>query len=256
MKFIQNKLKAALQEGKSQIGCWLMTGSPLAAEICASSGFDWVLIDMEHTPNDMSQVLSLVHAASAYPVSIAVRAPWNDAVMIKRLLDMGVQTIMVPNVRTKQEAEAAVAATRYPPRGVRGVSGNSRSNRFGRIKDYFDRADEHICLIVQIETQMGWDNVEEIASVDGIDCLFVGPADLAADIGYLGKNAEETPQAAMADVITRSVNVGCAAGILAFDDAEAKKWLGNGATFIAVTGDGFLLSRGMDAVVESFKGGE
>ena len=105
-----------------------MTGSPLATEICASSGFDWVLIDMEHTPNDVPQVLSLVHAASAYPVSIAVRAPWNDAVMIKRLLDMGVQTIMVPNVRTKQEAEAAVAAVRYPPRGTRGVSGNSRSN--------------------------------------------------------------------------------------------------------------------------------
>ena len=256
MKFIQNKLKAALQEGKSQIGCWLMTGSPLAAEICASSGFDWVLIDMEHTPNDVPQVLSLVHAASAYPVSIAVRAPWNDAVMIKRLLDMGVQTIMVPNVRTKQEAEAAVAAVRYPPRGTRGVSGNSRSNRFGRIKDYFDRADEHICLIVQIETQMGWDNIEEIAAVDGINCLFVGPADLAADIGYLGKNGEAVPQAAMADVIARSINVGCAAGILAFDDAEAKKWLGNGATFIAVTGDGFLLSRGMDAVVKSFKVGE
>ena len=126
MQFIQNKLKIALQDGNAQIGCWLMTGSPLATEICASSGFDWVLIDMEHTPNDVPQVLSLIHAASAYPVSIAVRAPWNDAVMIKRLLDMGVQTIMVPNVRTKKEAEAAVAAVRYPPRGTRGVSGNSR----------------------------------------------------------------------------------------------------------------------------------
>ena len=158
MQFIENKLKVALREGRPQIGCWLMMASPLSAEICASSGFDWVLIDMEHTPNDIPQVLSLVHAASAYSASIAVRAPWNDAVMIKRLLDMGVQSIMVPNVRTKEEAEAAVAAVRYPPRGIRGVSGNSRSNRFGRITDYFEHADDHVCLIAQIETQVGKDN--------------------------------------------------------------------------------------------------
>lgn len=256
MQFIENKLKTALKEGRKQIGCWLMTGSPLAAEICASSGFDWVLIDMEHTPNDVPQVLSLVHAASAYPASIAVRAPWNDAVMLKRLLDMGVQTIMVPNIRNREEAEAAVAAVRYPPLGIRGVSGNSRSNRFGRIKDYFDKADAHICLIAQIETEMGKDNVEEIAAVEGIDCLFVGPADLAADLGYLGKNANPAAQAAMKDVIGRTVKAGCAAGILAFDEAEAKKWLTEGATFVAVVGDGFLLSRGMDAVVRAFKGEE
>ena len=160
---------------------------------------------------------------------------------------------MVPNIRNREEAEAAVAAVRYPPRGIRGVSGNSRSNRFGRIKDYFDKADDHICLIAQIETQMGKDNVEEIASVDGIDCLFVGPADLAADLGYLGKNADPTPQAAMGEVIGRTVKAGCAAGILAFEETEAKRWLNNGATFVAVVGDGFLLSRGMDAIVRSFK---
>ncbi|MDG2203008.1 MAG: HpcH/HpaI aldolase/citrate lyase family protein [Burkholderiales bacterium] len=254
MQFIENKLKVALREGRPQIGCWLMMASPLSAEICASSGFDWVLIDMEHTPNDIPQVLSLVHAASAYSASIAVRAPWNDAVMIKRLLDMGVQSIMVPNVRTKEEAEAAVAAVRYPPRGIRGVSGNSRSNRFGRITDYFEHADDHVCLIAQIETQVGKDNAEEIASVDGIDCLFVGPADLAADLNYLGKWQDPAPQEAMGEVIVSALNAGSAAGILAFDELGAKKWLDRGATFVAVTGDSFLLSRGMDAVVKSFRG--
>jgi 4-hydroxy-2-oxoheptanedioate aldolase len=174
--------------------------------------------------------------------------------MIKRLLDMGVQSIMVPNVRTKEEAEAAVAAVRYPPRGIRGVSGNSRSNRFGRITDYFEHADDHVCLIAQIETQVGKDNAEEIASVDGIDCLFVGPADLAADLNYLGKWQDPVPQEAMGEVIASALNAGSAAGILAFDELGAKKWLDRGATFVAVTGDSFLLSRGMDAVVKSFRG--
>jgi 4-hydroxy-2-oxoheptanedioate aldolase len=254
MEFLQNKLKQALSRGDQQIGCWLSTGGALVTEICASSGFDWVLIDMEHAPNDVTQVLSLIHAASAYPSSIAVRAPWNDAVMLKRLLDMGVQTLMVPNVKNKFEAEAAVAAVRYPPRGIRGVSGNSRSNRFGRIGDYFEHADENICLIVQIETAEGQENAEEIAAVDGVDCVFVGPADLAADFGYLGKHTEEQPQLEMQKVIERAIASGCAAGILAFNEKEAKKWLELGANFVAVTGDAFLLSRGMESVVKSFRG--
>lgn len=254
MQFIQNKVKQSLKKGDALVGCWLSTGSPLVTEICASSDFDWVLIDMEHAPNDVAQVLSLIHAASAYTQSIAVRVPWNDSVMIKRVLDMGVQTIMVPNVKTKEEAEQAVAAVRYPPRGIRGVSGNSRSNRFGRITDYFDHADEHICLILQVETREAKENVDEIASVDGVSCLFVGPADLAADVGYLGKNNDTNAQEAMADVIKRTCKSGCAAGILAFDHDEARKWLRAGAQFVAVTGDSFLLARGMDAVAKSFRG--
>ncbi len=252
MEMIRNRLKQALRDKKLQCGCWISLGSHSAAEICASAGFDWVLIDTEHAPNDIPQVLHLLHAAAAYPSPVMVRAYWNDTVLIKRLLDLGVQSLLIPNVQTVEEAKRAVEAIRYPPRGVRGVSTNSRSNRFGRIKDYFKHADDELCLMVQLETRTGVENLEKIAAIDGIDGLFIGPQDLAADLGHLGDAAHADARAAMGDAIQRIDKTGKVPGILAFIEADAKHWISQGARFVAVTGDQFLLARSTESVVAAF----
>ena len=250
---IRNTLKQALLDKHTQVGCWLSLGSHTAAEICASAGFDWLLIDMEHAPNDVPQVLHLLHAAAAYSSPVMVRAYWNDTVLIKRLLDLGVQSLLLPNVQTVEEAQRAVEAVRYPPRGVRGVSAGSRSNRFGRIKDYFKHADDELCLMVQIETRQGLDNLEGIAAVDGIDGLFIGPQDLAADLGHLGNPAHAQARKAMGDTLHRIDKSGKVPGILAFVEADAKHWISEGARFVAVTSDSFLLARSTESVVGAFK---
>ena len=253
MEMIRNQLKHALLEKKLQCGCWISLGSHTAAEICASAGFDWVLIDTEHAPNDVPQVMHLLQAVAAYPSPVMVRAFWNDTVLIKRLLDMGVQSILIPNVQTVEEAKQAVDAVRYPPRGVRGVSTNSRSNRFGRIKDYFKHADNEVCLMVQLETRKGVENLEQIAAVDGIDGLFIGPQDLAADLGHLGDAGHADVREAMGDAIQRIDKTGKVPGILAFAEADAKHWISQGARFVAVTGDQFLLARSTESVVAAFR---
>ncbi len=254
MEMPVNGLKRALRDKRVQVGCWLSLASHASAEICASAGFDWVLIDTEHAPNELHQVHHQLHAIAAYPVSGLVRAYWNDTVLIKRLLDLGVQSLLLPYVQSVEEARRAVAAVRYPPRGVRGVSGNSRANRFGRVKDYFSQADEEICLLVQVETRAALAQIEQMAAIDGIDGIFIGPQDLAADFGHLGNPAHPDVQAAMADAIKRIRATGKAPGILAFAEADAKRWIGEGALFVAVTSDQFLLTRSTEAVVKSFRG--
>ena len=249
-----NHLKHNLQAGKVQTGCWVSLASHASAEICAGAGFDWILIDMEHAPNELHMVHHQLHAASAYPASVLVRAPWNDTVVIKRLLDVGVQSLLLPYVQNEEEAKRAVAAVRYPPRGIRGVSTSSRANRFGRVKDYFKRVDEEICLIVQVETRAALARIEKIAAIDGIDGLFIGPQDLAADFGQLANPGHPEVQAAIADAIPRIKRTGKAAGILAFVEADAKKWIEHGAQFVAVTSDQFLLTRETTAVAARFKG--
>ncbi|MGH8629748.1 MAG: HpcH/HpaI aldolase family protein, partial [Burkholderiales bacterium] len=178
-----NQLKRALKEKRVQVGCWLSLASHASAEICASAGFDWVLVDTEHSPTDVPQVHHQLQAIAAYPASALVRAYWNDTVLIKRLLDLGVQSLLLPYVQSAEEARRAVAAVRYPPRGVRGVSANARSNRFGRVKDYFKHADEEICLMLQVETRAALAQIEQMAAIDGVDVIFIGPQDLAADLG-------------------------------------------------------------------------
>lgn len=249
-----NELKRALRVGKTQVGCWLSLASHASAEICAAAGFDWVLIDTEHAPADIPQVHQQLHAVAGYPVSALVRAYWNDTVLIKRLLDLGVQSLLLPYVQSVEEAKRAVAAVRYPPRGVRGVSANSRSNRFGRVPDYFKHADDEVCLMVQVETRHAISQIEAIAAIDGIDVIFIGPQDLAADFGHLGNPGHPDVQAAMADAIARIRKAGKIAGILAFAEVDAKKWIAQGAQFVAVTSDQFLLSRSTDAVVKAFRG--
>ncbi|MEO8627892.1 MAG: aldolase/citrate lyase family protein, partial [Betaproteobacteria bacterium] len=171
MEMPVNRLKQNLKAGKVQTGCWISLASHASAEICASAGFDWVLIDTEHAPNELHSVHHQLHAAAAYPSPVLVRAAWNDMVTIKRLLDVGVQSLLLPYVQNEEEAKRAVASVRYPPRGVRGVSTNSRSNRFGRVPDYFKRADDEICLILQVETRAALSQLEKMAAIDGVDGL-------------------------------------------------------------------------------------
>jgi len=254
MEFPVNQLKRNLRAGQVQCGCWVSLASHASAEICASAGFDWILIDMEHAPNELPQVHHQLHAAAAYPTSVLVRAPWNDTVLIKRLLDIGVQSLLLPYVQNAEEAQRAVAAVRYPPHGVRGVSANSRSNRFGRVKDYFVHANDEVCLLLQIETRAAIGEIEKMAAIDGVDGLFIGPQDLAADLGHLGNPGHPEVQAAIADAISRIKATGKVPGLLNFNEADAKKWIEHGARFVAVTSDQFLLARETAAVAARFRG--
>jgi len=252
MQMPVNALKHNLQAGRVQTGCWVSLASHASAEICASAGFDWILIDMEHAPNELQMVHQQLHAAAGYPTPVVVRAPWNDTVTIKRLLDVGVQTLLLPYVQNEAEARRAVAAVRYPPRGVRGVSTNTRANRFGRVRDYFQRAEDEICLILQVETRSALAQIEQMAAIDGVDALFIGPQDLAADFGQLANPAHPEVQAAIADAIARIKKTGKTAGILAFVETDAKKWIEHGARFVAVTSDQFLLARETAAVAAKY----
>jgi len=253
MQFPANELKRNLRAGKVQVGCWISLASVASAEICAGAGFDWVLIDMEHAPNELAMVHHQLHAAAPYPTSTVVRAPWNDTVLIKRLLDVGVQNLLLPYVQSAEEARRAVAAVRYPPRGVRGVSANSRANRFGRVKDYFARADDEVCLLLQIETRAAIGQIEQIAAIDGVDGLFIGPQDLAADLGQLGNPAHPDVRAAIGEAISRIKATGKAPGLLNYNEPDAKAWIEKGAQFVAVTSDQFLLARETAAVAGRFK---
>jgi 4-hydroxy-2-oxoheptanedioate aldolase len=248
-----NTLKRALREGRTQIGLWSSLSSHIAAEIVAGSGFDWVLFDTEHAPNDLSMVHRQLQAMQASGTAAVVRPAWNDPVLFKRLLDVGVQSLVVPFVQNADEAKRAVAATRYPPHGIRGVATTTRANRYGRVKEYLRRAHEEICVIVQIETRAAIDQIEAIAAVDGIDALFIGPSDLAADLGHLGDNAHPDVRAAIDDAIRRIGRTGKAAGILTPIEADARHWLEIGCLFVGVGSDTGILARQSEALAARFK---
>lgn len=235
------------------VGMWLTTGSPVVAEICAGSGVDWLLIDMEHAPNGLESVLAQVQAVAAYPVTPVVRVPSGDPVLIKQMLDLGAQTIIVPMVGSAAEAEALVRATRYPPAGIRGVgSALARSARWNRVDDYLSRADEHVSLIVQIESADAVQNAAEIAAVDGVDGVFVGPADLAASLGVIGQQGHPDVTAAVHRVFEAARAAGTPVGVNAFDPTISDGYLAAGANFIAVGADVTLLARGSQALVARF----
>jgi len=253
MEMPKNEFKHALAAGRQQIGLWVSLASAYSTELVAGSGFDWLLIDGEHSPNDPPTVLPQLQAAAAYPVTCIVRPAWNDKVLIKRYLDLGVQTLLVPYVQTEQEARAAVEAVRYPTRGVRGVAGVTRASRYGRVADYARRAEEELCLLVQIETRQGLDNLEAIARTDGIDGVFIGPADLAAGLGQLGAQGHPEIQAAIQDAIKRIKACGKPAGILTPDEATARKYIEWGTTFTAVGLDAMILRTEADKLAAKFK---
>jgi 4-hydroxy-2-oxoheptanedioate aldolase len=248
-----NNFKRAIQAGRQQIGLWVSLASAYSAEIVAGSGFDWLLIDGEHSPNDPVNVWPQLQAMAGYPVAPIVRPAWNDKVLVKRYLDIGVQSLLIPYVQTVAEAEAAVASIRFPTRGVRGVAGVTRASRFGRVSHYANRADQELCLLVQIETREGLDNLEAIAKVDGIDGVFIGPADLAAGLGHLGEQGHPDVQAAIKDGIARIKSCAKPAGILATDEASARRYMEWGTTFTAVGLDVMVLARETEKLAAKFK---
>ena len=248
-----NEFKRALAQGQPQIGLWCDLASNLAVEAVAGSGFDWLLLDCEHAPNDDDMVLSQLQAVAAYPTQAVVRPAWNDTVMIKRLLDVGAQSLLLPYVQNAEEARQAVAATRYPPLGKRGVSRISRSTRFGRVKDWVRRSHEEMCVLVQVETREALSHIEDIAAVDGVDGIFVGPADLAADMGHPGNSAAPEVWTAVEDAITRIGKAGKPAGILMLDEAKGRRCLELGAKFVAVGLDVDILVRETQALASRFR---
>lgn len=246
-------LRDALQrnDGRALAGIWVCSGSPLVAEICAGAGLDWVLIDMEHSPNGLESVLAQLQAVAAYPVTPVVRIPTNDAVTIKQVLDLGAQTILVPMVSSADEARAAVEAMRYPPRGRRGVgSALARSARWNRIDGYLADSDAHVSLIVQIETMAGVEAAEAIAAVDGVDAVFVGPSDLSASMGLLGQQTHPDVVAAVLRTFAAVGAAGTPVGVNAFDPQAADGYLEAGAGFILVGADVALLARGSEALAQ------
>ncbi|KAA9007799.1 HpcH/HpaI aldolase family protein [Histidinibacterium aquaticum] len=243
MDLPRNTLKEALAAGRKQIGLWVSGASPDSAELLAGCGYDWLVFDLEHSTTSPSEAVALLRAAAPYPVSPVVRPGWNDPVEIKRLLDGGAQTIVVPYVQTAEEARAAVRALRYPPEGIRGVSGITRASRYGRIADYGRRAAEELCLIVQVETAEALGQVEEIAAVDGVDCVFIGPADLAASMGRIGEGSHAEVRAAVLEGIARIRSAGKPAGLLSLDQSFLREAEEAGALFLGVDIDYALLQR-------------
>ncbi len=252
MEMPKNRFRQALREGRPQIGFWCSLPGGYAAEVVAGAGFDWLLFDTEHAPLDPIAVLPQLQAAAPYPGSCVVRAAWNDAVLVKRLLDIGAQTILIPYVQSAEEARTAVAAVRYPPAGMRGVSGMSRSSRFGRVADYHRQAEAELCLLVQVETAAALDALEAIAAVDGVDGIFIGPADLAASLGHLGGHDEPEMTAVVEDAIGRIRRAGKPAGVLTLDRGFARRCLDLGALFVAVGIDAAILARGAEALAREF----
>ncbi len=243
MDMPRNAFKAALKEGRTQIGMWVTIPDPGVVELLAGCGYDWLLLDTEHSAMDAVDTMRLMQAAAPYPVSTIVRPGWNNPVEIKKLLDCGAQTLLIPYVQNADEATAAVAAVRYPPKGIRGVAGTTRASRYGAIKDYATRADAEICLLVQVETSAALAEIEAIAAVDGVDGIFIGPADLAASMGHPGNPAHPEVRAAVLDAVRRIAAAGVPPGILSLDQGLLDDVAEAGGQFIAIDVDMALLRR-------------
>ena len=253
MMSFENPFKHALTQDRRLTGLWMTTGSPTVVEIAAGSGFDWLLIDMEHSANDIVDVVAQLRAAVGGTAEPVVRIPWNEPIAVKRLLDQGARSLMFPYVQSAAEAHRAVAATRYPPRGIRGFAGVSRATDYGRRRDYASRSADEICVIVQVETAEAIAVAAEIATVDGVDGVFVGPNDLAANLGHVGNVNAPPVQAAIRQALDAISGAGKAAGILNFNEAGSKAHFNDGFRFIAVSGDSFILARESERVARAFK---
>jgi 4-hydroxy-2-oxoheptanedioate aldolase len=249
----KNRFKVALRARRQQIGLWCSLASAYAVDIVAGSGFDWLLLDTEHAPNDIEAVLAQLQTVAGHEVSAVVRPASNDVVLIKRYLDIGAQTLLMPCIQTSEEAQAAVAAMLYPPEGVRGVSGLTRASRFGRVEGYAKRAADELCLLVQIETQMGLDALEVIATTRGVDGVFIGPSDLAASLGHVGELGHPVVVAAIEKAVQRLKALGVPAGLLTADPDVAERYIESGSIFTAVGIDLEVLARGTEKLARRFK---
>ncbi len=237
-----NRLKVALKERRPQIGLWQSLANPITAEICAGAGYDWLLFDGEHSPNTIQTLLAQLQAVSAYPIDAVARPPVGDPAIIKQYLDIGFRSLLIPMVESADQARQLVAATRFPPSGIRGVAAGSRAFGFGADAARMPTAHEDICLILQIESRKGLDAIESIAAIDGVDALFIGPSDLAAALGHLGNPAHPEVQAAIADAIARVAKAGKPAGIFATAE-NAKHYLAAGVSLVSLGTDSGLLSQ-------------
>lgn len=253
MDLPRNAFKAALARGELQIGLWSSLCSPIVAEIIGYSGFDWILVDTEHSPNEPPAVLAQLQALQAGTATPIVRPAWNDPVLLKRLLDIGAQAVLVPFVQNAEEAAKAVAACRYPPAGIRGITVSGRGSRYGRMPDYLKRADAEICVLVQVETGEALSQLEAIASVDGVDGVFIGPADLSASLGHIGNPGHPEVQEAIKSAAARLTAIGKPAGILTASEADARRYIEWGYRFVAVGSDLGLLAKNADALAKTFK---
>jgi 4-hydroxy-2-oxoheptanedioate aldolase len=253
MDLPRNGFKHAIAAGRLQVGLWSSLASNIGAEAVADSGFDWILLDTEHSPNEVPGLLSQMQGAAGGTASLIVRPAWTDAVLVKRVLDIGAQSILVPYVQNAEEARRAVASVRYPPAGIRGVAAAARASRYGRVKDYLKKADAEICLLVQVETRAALDQLETIATVDGVDGVFIGPSDLSASFGLIGNPQHADVQKALKDAVDRLKQIGKPAGILTTNEDEARRYIDWGYTFVAVGSDVGLLVRSADALAKKFK---
>ena len=245
MQLPTNPFKAALRAGRPQIGLWLGLANAYVSELLATTGFDWLAIDTEHAPNDPRSVLAQLQAIAPYPVHGVVRTASGDATLLKQYLDIGAQTLLIPMVESADQAARIVAATRYPPAGIRGVgSALARAARWNQISDYLRGCGQEICVLVQVESVAALDNLAAIAATEGVDGVFFGPADLAASMGLLGNTTDARIQDVIAQGIRTVRAAGKAAGVLSTDQAIARKYLGLGALFVAVGIDTTLLIRG------------
>jgi 4-hydroxy-2-oxoheptanedioate aldolase len=245
----RNDFKHAIAQGNLQIGLWSSLCSNIAAEIIS----DWILLDTEHSPNEIPDLVTQLQAVQRGTATPIIRPAWNDAVLAKRVLDIGAQTLLFPYVQSVEEAKRAVASTRYPPQGIRGVSIAARASRYGRVPGYLTKANDEICVLVQVETRAALDQLEAIAKVEGVDGVFIGPSDLAASLGRLGNPQHVDVQNAMQDAVKRLKAVGKPAGILTGNEEEARRYIDWGYLFVAVGADVGLLARNADALAKKFK---
>jgi 4-hydroxy-2-oxoheptanedioate aldolase len=252
---VDNPFKAALKAGQPQIGLWQSLASPYTAEICAGAGFDWLLFDGEHGPNDVPSMLAQLQAVEAYPVHAIARPPAGETRLIKQYLDIGFTTLLIPMVETADQARDLVRAVRYPPDGVRGVApGVVRAARWGRHENYLSWADAQVCLLVQVETKLGLENLDAIAAVEGVDGVFIGPADLSASLGHRERPAGPEMLAVIEAAGARIQAASKAAGVIMSDEALARRFLATGFSFLAVGSDIDLLVAHSSALATRFKG--
>jgi 4-hydroxy-2-oxoheptanedioate aldolase len=255
MQLPKNIFKQALRDGKPQIGLWLGLADSYVAELLATTGFDWLLIDGEHAPNDPRSVLPQLQAIAPYPVHPIVRPVSHDAALIKQYLDIGVQTLLIPMVDTAEQAAGLVAATRYPPHGIRGVvSSLARASRWNQVDDYLRSCEQELCVLVQAESTTAIRNLTAIAALEGVDGVFFGPSDLSASMGLLGRAGDPRVKDAISQGIHVVRDCGKAAGVLSADEKLAHDYLDLGALFVAVGVDTTLLVRAARELVSAFKG--
>ncbi|WP_024276692.1 aldolase/citrate lyase family protein [Xanthobacter sp. 126] len=254
MQLPENPFKRALHAGTQQIGLWCAVPSNYVSEILAGAGFDWLVLDTEHAPNELPNVFNQLQSMVGYGTQPVVRVPWNDAVTLKRFLDIGTQSFLIPMVQDAEEARAAVAATRYPPDGIRGYAVASRATRFGRVSDYFTRYADEMCVLVQVETMEALEKVEEIAAVPGVDGIFIGPGDLSASMGLLHQPTHPRVVEAIEDGLKRITAAGNRGGVLVVgDEALARRYMAAGSVFTAVGVDAALFARSADALAKQYK---